>query len=133
MNLSKSLMVLAFLCLWTRPAFASEDVACKTQKANGKRVVYSCVLPVKAKEQPLHFKAFFSGSHDDTELSIYLTLNALPVKCDKGSKTWLNGVDGDVSLDCLFKVSGTAGTKKTLNVTVDYYHAQLTAVKLSAP
>ena len=64
-----------------------------------------------------------------------LTLDELPVSCSKGSKTWLNGEDGetgDVSLECQTVLDGAAGTKKTLRAIINIYHARFVGVKLSA-
>jgi hypothetical protein len=89
-------------------------------------------LKANGSGQKIRFKADFSGSHDDTQLSIFLSLDGLPVTCGKGSKTWLNGEDGDVSLECHLVLDGAAGTQKMLHATVNLYHAEFVGVKLSA-
>jgi hypothetical protein len=114
------------------PAYAEEALACETQSVTFKRREYRCPLMANANARPIKFKADFSGSHDDTQLSMTLSLDGSPVSCSKNSKTWLNGEDGDVSLECHFVLDGAAGTERTLRVTVNIYHAEFVGVKLSA-
>ncbi len=118
------------------PAYAEDALACKTQLVNFKRREYRCLLTANGGGQPIRFKADFAGSHDDTQLSISLTLDDLPVTCSKGSKTWLNGEDGetgDVSLQCHLILDGAAGTQRTLRAVVNIYHAGFLGIQLSAP
>lgn len=126
-------VVVCLFSVWTGTACAAELLACETQSANWKRLEFRCPLTAKENGQPLRFKADFAGSHDDTQLSMTLTLDGAPVACSRDSKTWLNGEDGNVSLDCQFVLGGTAGTKRTLVATVNIWHAQIVAVELSAP
>ena len=117
-------------------AYAEDALACEAQLVNFKRREYRCLLTANGGGQPIRFKADFAGSHDDTQLSISLTLDDLPVTCSKGSKTWLNGEDGeagDVSLECQFVLDGTAGTQRTLRAVVNIYHAGFLGIQLSAP
>jgi hypothetical protein len=114
------------------PAFAEDTLACETQSVNFKKREYRCPLTANGRGQQIRFKADFSGSHDDTQLSMHLSLDGLPVTCSKGSKTWLNGEDGDVSLECNFVLDGAAGTKKMLRATVNVYHAEFVGLKLSS-
>jgi len=114
------------------PAHAEEALACETQSVTFKRREYRCPLIANASAQLLKFKADFTGSHDDTQLSMTLSLDGLPVTCGKGSKTWLNGEDGNVSLECHLALDGVAGTKRMLRASVNIYHAELVGVKLSA-
>lgn len=125
--------VVCLFALWTGTAGAEEILTCEIQAANWKRREFRCPLTAKGNGQPLRFKVDFVGSHDDTQLSMTLTLDGAPVACSKDSKTWLNGEDGNVSLDCHFVLDGTAGTKRTLVATVNIWHAQIVAVELSAP
>jgi hypothetical protein len=115
------------------PAYAEDVMACEAQSVNFKRREYRCPLTANGQEQQIRFKADFSGSHDDTELSMNLSLDGLPVSCRKGSKTWLNGEDGNVSLECYFVLDGAAGTKRMLRAMVNVYHAEFVGIKLSAP
>jgi hypothetical protein len=114
------------------PAYAEEALACETQSVNFKKREYRCPLTANGRGQQIRFKANFSGSHDDTQLSMNLSLDGLPVSCSKGSKTWLNGEDGDVSLECNFVLDGATGSKKMLRATVNIYHAEFVGIKLSA-
>jgi hypothetical protein len=113
------------------PAYAEDAFACETQSVNVKKREYRCPLTANGLKQQISFKANFSGSHDDTQLSINLNLDGLPVSCSKSSKTWLNGEDGDVSLECIFALDGEKGTKKMLRATVNIYHAEFIGIKLS--
>lgn len=116
----------------TGPVYAEDVLACETQSVNFKRREYRCPLTANGREQQMRFKADFSGSHDDTQLSMNLTLDGLSVSCRKGSKTWLNGEDGDVSLECNFVLNGATGTKKMLRAIVNVYHAEFVGIKLSS-
>jgi len=114
------------------PAYAEDALACETQSVNVKKREYRCPLTANGREQQMRFKANFSGSHDDTQLSMTLAMDGLPVSCSKGSKTWLNSEDGDVSLECKFVIDGATGTKKILRVTVNIYHAEFVGIILTA-
>ena len=114
------------------PAYAEDALACETQSVNFKKREYLCPLKPNGREQQMRFKVNFSGSHDDTQLSMTLTLDGLPVTCSKGSKTWLNSEDGDVSLDCHLVLDGAAGAQRMLRATVNIYHAEFVGVQLSA-
>jgi hypothetical protein len=114
------------------PAYAEDALACETQSVNLKKREYRCPLTANGLEQQMRFKVNFSGSHDDTQLSMTLAMDGLPVSCSKGSKTWLNGEDGDVILECKFVLDGVKGTKKMLRATVNIYHAEFVGIKLSA-
>ena len=114
------------------PAWAEDALACETQSVNFKKREYRCPLTDNGSAQQIRFKANFSGSHDDTQLSMNLSLDGLPVSCNKSSKTWLNGEDGDVSLECNFVFDAAAGTKKILRATVNIYHAEFVGIKLSS-
>lgn len=112
-------------------AFAADVLSCELQSADRKRREYRCPLTAKGSEQQLRFKADFTGSHDDTQLSMSLTLDGVPVICSRDSKTWLNGEDGNVSLDCNIALNGSVGTKQILGATVNIWHAELVVVELS--
>jgi len=114
------------------PAYAEDALACETQSVNLKKREYRCPLTANGREQQMRFKVNFSGSHDDTQLSMTLAMDGMPVSCIKGSKTWLNGEDGDVSLDCNFVFNGATGSKKMLRATVNIYHAEFVGIKLSS-
>ena len=103
------------------PAYAEDVLACETLSVHFKKREYRCPLTAKANAQHIRFKADFSGSHDDTQLSMTLTMDGLPVTCGKGSKTWLNGEDGDVSLECHLVLDGAAGTQQNPHSTGTHY------------
>jgi hypothetical protein len=126
-------MIFSAMAAAASPAFAEDVLACETESVNLKVRQYRCPLTANASARPLKFKADFTGSHDDTQLSMTLSLDGLPVTCGQGSKTWLNGEDGNVSLECHLVLDGAAGTQRMLRATVNFYHAEFAGVKLSAP
>ena len=115
----------------TAPAYAEVALACETESVHFKKREYRCPLTANGSGQQIRFKADFTGSHDDTQLSMTLTMDGLPVSCGKGSTTWLNSEDGDVSLVCHLVLDGAAGTQRLLRATVNMYHAEFVGVKLS--
>jgi len=126
----------AMICLFTMgagTAFAEEVLICQTHATNWKWQEFRCPLTINKEGQKMLFKADFSGSHDDTRLSMTLSLDGVPVACSQNSKTSLLGEDGNVSLECHFAPGGTAGTKRTLGAVIQIWHAQLDAIKLSTP
>jgi len=117
------------------PAYAQDALVCETQSVHFKWREYRCPLTVNANAQNLRFTADFTGSHDDTRLSISLSLDGLPVTCGKGSKTWLNGEDSeasDVGLECQFVLDGAAGSQRMLRAVINIYHAGFVGFQLSA-
>ena len=112
---------------------AAEVLTCETHAANWKWQEFHCPVTITTEGQKMRFKADFSGSHDDTRLSMTLSLDGVPVACSPDSKTSLLGEDGSVSLDCHFVAAGTPGSKRTLAAIVQIWHAQLDAIQLSIP
>jgi hypothetical protein len=125
--------VMSSLAVTAGPARAAEVLTCDAQSVSWDRREYRCPLTANGNEQRLRFKADFSGGHDDTEASMALTLDGVPVACKPGSKTSLFGEDGDVSLECHLLLAGPAGTRQMLGATVKFRHAEFVAVELSAP
>jgi hypothetical protein len=126
----------AIICLFAMgagTACAEEVLACQTHATNWKWQEFRCPVTINKEGQKMLFKADFSGSHDDTRLSMTLSLDGAPVACSQNSKTSLLGEDGNVSLECHFVPGGTAGTKRMLGALIQIWHAQLDAIKLSAP
>lgn len=117
--------------VWTGTACAAEVSTCETQSAHWKGREFRCPLTASGIGQQLLFKVDFSGSHDDTQLSMTLTLDGEPVACGRDSQTSLNGVDGSVSLQCHLVLDGAAGTQRMLGATVNIWHAQFVTVELS--
>jgi len=114
-------------------AQAAEVLTCETYATNWKWQEFRCPLTIDRDGQKMLFKADFSGSHDDTRLSMTLSLDGEPVACSKNSKTSLIGEDGSVSLECHFVPGGTPGTKQVLGALIQIWHAQLDAIQLSIP
>jgi len=100
---------------------------------NWKWQEFRCPVTIDREGQKMHFKADFSGSHDDTRLSMTLSLDGVPVACSENSKTSLLGEDGNVSLECHFALDGTAGTNGMLGAIIQIWHARLDAITLSSP
>jgi hypothetical protein len=126
----------AIICLFfmgAGTACAAESLACETYASNWKWQEFRCPLTINKEGQKMLFKADFSGSHDDTRLSMTLSLDGVPVACSQNSKTSLLGEDGNVSLECHFAPSGTHGTKRMLGAVIQIWHAELDAIKLSTP
>jgi hypothetical protein len=125
--------VVFLFTLWTGTACAAEVLTCETKSVHWKWRAFQCPLTASGNEQPMLFKADFEGSHDDTQLSMTLTLDGEPVACGRDSQTALNGVDGSVSLACHLVLNGAAGTQRMLGATVNIWHAHLVRVELSTP
>ena len=126
----------AMICLFaigTGTACAEEVLACETHATNWKWQEFRCPLTINKEGQKMLFKADFSGSHDDTRLSMTLSLDGAPVACNQHSKTSLFGEDGSVSLECHFALDGTVGAKRMLAANVQIWHAQLDAITLTSP
>ncbi len=90
-----------------------------------------CPLSGAGEKQAFSFRADFSGGHDDTEASMKLLFEGMPVACDTGSKTSLMGEDGDVSLVCLFSVMPSPRPSAALEVSIRWRHAQYTRFELT--
>jgi len=106
------------------PARAQAAPACESQAGRGDRREVSCTLTPSGAGQRFRFRAHFSGSHDDTTASLTPTLDGSPLVCEAGSKTRLEGEDGDVNLECRFSTADKAGTKPVLRVLIAWHHAQ---------
>lgn len=120
-------IVLFFLGLSS--AHAQEKLHCESQTAGGDARDFTCPLISSGTSQHFRFKADFSGSHDDTTMSMTATLNGEPLTCEKGSTTSRRFEDGDVSLDCRFSTTGTA---RVLGVALIWSHAQYVDFEFSA-
>jgi hypothetical protein len=99
---------------------------CESQPAPGDIRDINCSLNASGSLQRFRFKANFAGGHDDTTASMSAKLDGVPLACEKGSKTSLQGEDGDVSLECKFSINEKAGTEHALRVTLLWSHAQYT-------
>ena len=130
-------MSLARVGLWALVALApavsaDPDAAlrCESTAAGRDKLDVACWLPTTAKRH--RFTAHFSGSHDDTRLSMIVTLDGAPLACEPGSKTSLEGEDGDVSLQCLVPATAQASPTRALRVRLSWWHALYTHFELSA-
>jgi len=101
---------------------AQERPHCEAPDAPGDTRDITCALPGSGVPQRFLFSADFSGSHDDTTLSLEATLDGAPLACAPGSKTDSSFEDGQVRLACRFTVS--AGPGRTLAVALRWRHAQ---------
>ena len=125
--------IICFFAMGAGTACAAEVLTCETHATNWKWQEFRCPLTINREGQKMLFKADFSGSHDDTRLSMTLSLDGVPVACIQNSKTSLIGEDGSVSLECHFVPGGTPGTKRMLGALIQIWHAQLDDIKLSVP
>ncbi len=116
-------------------AFAASPnkAQCESKSPGGDFRDISCPLDVASTPQRFRFKADFSGGHDDTMASMVLSIDGAPLACEQGSKTYLMGEDGDVSLECRFSLSDTSRrARPTLRVLLKWSHAQYTDFELAA-
>lgn len=116
-----SLLTCAMLCATAAHAGAEPECRIEAQSRDSKTVL--CVIAHADSPQPLEFVVKFSGSHDDTELSLQPTLDNQPLGCDAGSKLASEFEDGDIALNCRFAVSGKVGGKAQFRARVRWYHA----------
>jgi hypothetical protein len=114
-------------------ATAKPDVACeaRTPEASDRRDV-TCIIAASAADQNLVFRVKFLGSHDDTKLSMTASLNGQPLTCDPGSTMSSRFEDGDINLECRFRVKAAAGTKQVLEMGIKWTHAQYAEHELVA-
>lgn len=121
------LCAMAGVPAWAADAPASArklDCKAKTQ-AGGELIQFTCPLKPSGSPQKIRLAADFSGSHDDTKLSMKASLNGTPVECEPGSLTSSLYEDGDIRLHCAFQATAAAGGKSVLTIRLQWYHAQL--------
>jgi hypothetical protein len=71
------------------------------------------------------FKVNFSGSHDDTRLTLEPLMNGKPLSCAPGSMIYSEGEDGDISLTCKFAITQDATTTTPLlRANFKWFHAE---------
>lgn len=102
-------------------ARAADLVPCRVVDENPVMREMACELGNAASGDRYRFVARFSGSHDDTSVSIALRIDDLPVQCDPGSTTSRFAEDGDVSLDCTFTVARER--PRTVTARIRWHHA----------
>ena len=113
-------------------ALAHAQPRCEASAAGREKLDVACSLPEPATGKRYRFTAHFSGSHDDTRLSMVVTLEGAPLACEPGSKTDLTGEDGDVSLQCIVPAAAQVVTTRALQVRLAWWHALYTHFELSA-
>ncbi|MEJ0038093.1 MAG: hypothetical protein WDO68_18780 [Gammaproteobacteria bacterium] len=84
----------------------------------------TCTFLSSGADQRFAFKARFLGSHDDTTMSMTAALNQQPLSCEPGSKMSSRFEDGEITLECRFSVNTKAGSKQTLEMNIEWSHAQ---------
>ena len=104
-------------------AKAAEPSACAARLVLPESQDVRCPLDPSALGRPMRFVAQFTGSHDDTRLGLTATLDGRPLICAPGSRTSLVAEDGEVSLDCRFRIDPRT-TQPVLEVALSVHHAQ---------
>lgn len=118
--------VAAWGLAWPSDAHAAETVVtCAAQTEGGDLINFTCPLVASGASQLYRLRADFDGSHDDTSASLKATLDGAPLECDVGSKLESAGEDGNVRLECRFRVSDKKGATRLLAITLLWSHAQL--------
>jgi hypothetical protein len=116
--------LVAALLLPAAAAAADAATHCEASPAGRERLDVACSLHASKPTQRYRFTAHFTGSHDDTRLSMTVTLDGAPLACAPGSKTSLEGEDGDVSLHCIVPpLARAAGNATELRVRLTWWHA----------
>lgn len=111
---------------WPSDARAAETVVtCAAQTEGGDLINFTCPLVASGTSQLYRLRADFDGSHDDTSASLKATLDGAPLDCDVGSKLESEGEDGNVRLECRFRVNGKKGATRLMAITLLWSHAQL--------
>ena len=111
---------------WPSDAHAAETVlTCAAKTEGGDLIDFTCPLVASGGSQVYRLRADFGGSHDDTSASLKATLDGAALECDDGSKLASFGEDGDVRLECRFRVKGQKGTTRLLAINLLWSHAQL--------
>ena len=131
-----SLKVLA-LTLWASAAPApvvaadAASLACSVIDTRFKYRDVSCALPGSSEPRTYRFRAFFSGGHDDSEVSLIpVTAGSLPLACGAGSKPELTGEYGDIHVDCVVSTGPLAEGEKTFSAKVVWSHAVFRGVEM---
>jgi hypothetical protein len=109
---------------------AAEMLACDAPEAPGDARQITCPIAASATPRSFRFKANFTGSHDDTTMSLAATVDGAGLACGSGSKTNSQFEDGEVSLECRFPVAESASSR-TLGVKLVWRHAQYTGYEFT--
>jgi hypothetical protein len=105
-------------------AHAQDRLPCVPHAPAGVVESVECLIDSTGTTQRFSFKINFSGGHDDTTASMTASLDGLPLICEEGSKTTIEGEFGDVSLECRFAVTGKPGEKRILKFSPSWRHAE---------
>jgi hypothetical protein len=103
---------------------AAPAAACESRTSGGDHREIRCPLAGGKAVRTYHFRANFSGGHDDTSARMSGTLDDRPLPCAAGSKMSLFGEDGDVGLECRFAVPVGEPDAHLLVMTILWSHAQ---------
>lgn len=131
-----SRLLSAFLIAALAPAASAAPavpaaLSCQVTTLNDEQANAACALPALLAGKDVRFKAHFLGSHDDTKVSFKsLLLGDVSVACREGSKTASTFEDGDVTLDCAFRLPATL--PEQLKVQIAMHHLQLDRTELVA-
>ena len=116
-------VVLPLFLAAAQPVTAQAAGACTAREANPEKQDVKCAVQAA---RNYRFRASFSGSHDDTLVTLSAAVDGAPMACDAGSSTRLFGEDGDVQLLCLFSTR-LAGD---VDIVLVHRHAQFVRVTL---
>lgn len=121
---------------WLSPAH-SDDAAtssasepCQTASTIGHTRDITCAIKGAEQVQRYRFIARFSRSHDDTRAWMTVRLNEQPLACEPGSKTDLEGEEGDVSIQCTFVIAAGTERQHRFAAQVSWSHAEYTGFAL---
>ena len=120
-----ALALVAASLTFTNAALAEERVPCDVASPGGDVKLFTCELESTGTPRAYRFRGDFSGSHDDTRIRLTPTLDGRALECAPGSKTFLEGEDGDVRVECRFSIAGNSGDRPQLRVELRWHHAQL--------
>jgi hypothetical protein len=104
----------------TNPAVPSCTVTAQTLVSRS----IQCDLRASKPGTSFIFKVNFSGSHDDTRLTLEPLMNGKPLTCSSGSMIYSEGEDGDISLACKFTITQDATTAALLRANFKWFHAE---------
>ena len=108
------------------PATPGRGAFCDTAPINPEAMGIACALPPVGTTR-VRLIAEFVGSHDDTKLSLVVTLDGKPIDCLPGSKTSLFAEDGTVALWCIADVGGA---RPVVAATATIHHAVWAGARL---
>lgn len=116
----------------TTSTTSTTDVPCNQALHNWKTRLVECRLPPAASDIRYRLSVVFTGSHDDTSLSLAASLDGRELACEPGSKTRSDFEDGTVVLSCGFALTAPGTTETLLEATVKFNHADYESFALEA-